>query len=168
MTAQHSDVVNEKKRLSPSLAPYSPVSERAPAVARVLRLAEKKGVDLTRQLNDTVGPAGWSEWLARDILTILEATLREGREKMGPAMRQAYDNALRAAESDFWELVQQAKDHPLETAAAVLITIIAIGVLVELAPFLLEWLGFARAGPVAGEIFCKQKTGHLADLDYVM
>lgn len=115
-------------------------------VLAILRTAEKKGVRLVRQLDDTVGTQGWTEWIAKGVLASLETVIKEGREKMGPAMAQAYDGACEAAKKVF----QFAKDHPVATS--VFLTIVAIGVLAILAPYILEALGFAELGPVEGKL----------------
>lgn len=109
-----------------------------------MHTAEKHGVRLTRQLEDTVGTEGWTEWISEHVLAGLEAVLKDGREKMGPAIGQAFDSASEAAEKVF----QFAKDHPVATAG--LLTILAVGVLVVLAPVVVEALGFAELGPVEG------------------
>ncbi|KAJ9130498.1 hypothetical protein NKR23_g12171 [Pleurostoma richardsiae] len=113
-------------------------------VLSILRAAEKHGVWLTRQLDDAVGVEGWTEWIAERVLAGLEAVLKEGREKIGPAMAQAFDSASEAADKVF----QFAKDHPVATAG--LLTILTVGVLVVLAPVVVEALGFAELGPVEG------------------
>ena len=74
-----------------------------------------------------------------------DGALKAGRKMNGP-MSAAYDKAVEAAEvfKDF------AKDHPLVIAAFV--TVIAIGVLVVLAPGVLELLGFGELGPIEGKL----------------
>ena len=59
-------------------------------------------------------------------------------------MIDAYDSATDAAD----RLFQFAKDHPV--ASAGLLTIVAVGVLVILAPAVVEALGFAELGPLEG------------------
>jgi hypothetical protein len=115
-------------------------------VLSILRTTEKHGVGLTRQLEDAVGAEGWTEWIAQQVLAGLEAVLKEGQEKMGPAMAQAFDSVSEAADKVF----QFAKDHPVATAG--LLTILAVGVLVVLAPVVVEALGFAELGPVEGTL----------------
>ncbi|ETS81176.1 hypothetical protein PFICI_06178 [Pestalotiopsis fici W106-1] len=110
----------------------------------ILRDAEKYGTELEAQLNDLVVSTSWTEWIAENILAGIKAALRDGREKMGQAMTIAYDEAAKAAD----ELFEFAGDHPVLTAG--LITIIAVGILVILAPMIVEALGFAELGPVEG------------------
>lgn len=95
---------------------------------------------------------GWSEWLADRIRQGIEAVLlllenEELERVMGPAMRDAYARACDAAEV-FEGFV---KEHPIATA--VFVTVLAIGILVVLAPWVLEVLGFGELGPVEGEFF---------------
>lgn len=139
--------------LSPQREPSMCTHEKiAVDVVNVLLCAEKHGKDLKKQLDESVGTLGWSEVLAKRILNTLVGAIREGRDRMGPAFAKAYDDAVTEADSLFHQLVQDARDHPLELAATVLITIIAIGVLVVLAPYVLELLGFSELGPVEGKL----------------
>jgi hypothetical protein len=144
--------LSAKPLLSPEYDSFVCAHERlAIDVVTTLLRAEKRGESLKQQLDETVGTFGWSQMLAERILKTLTGAVKEGREKMGPVFVQAYDDAVKAAESHFHKLVQDAKDHPLELVATIIITIIAFGVLVELSPFILELLGFAELGPVAGK-----------------
>jgi len=43
------------------------------------------------------------------------------------------------------------RDHPVEIAASVLLSLLAIGVLVHFVPWLLGVLGFSLEAPVEGE-----------------
>ncbi|KAK5454968.1 hypothetical protein LTS15_005688 [Exophiala xenobiotica] len=60
---------------------------------------------------------------------------------MSGAKKEAYDKALAIA-SDF------TKEHPVLIAA--ILTIVAIGILVYLAPWVVEVLGFGEFGPAEG------------------
>jgi hypothetical protein len=111
----------------------------------ILRAAEKCGAELEAQLDNLVVSTGWTEWIAENVLAGIETALRDGREKMGQAMAMAYDEAARAAD----EVFKFAESHPM--LAAGLITIIAVGILVIMAPMIVEALGFAELGPLEGE-----------------
>lgn len=124
---------------------------RAIDVVNILSCAEKSGESLKQQLDNTVGTLGWSQRLAEHILGTLVRAVKGGREKMGPALAKAYDNATTAADVELHKLVQDAKDHPLEIVAAVLLTALALGVLVAMAPYILEMLGFGELGPIEGK-----------------
>jgi len=67
------------------------------------------------------------------------------REKLGQAFSEAIDTAEAAAKACF----SFAQDHP-EIVAGLLI-IVAVGVLVLMAPWAVEALGFGELGPVAGK-----------------
>lgn len=77
------------------------------------------------------------------ILAVLQTVLEAGKP-LTAAMRSAYDVACRAVE----ETEGFAADHP------VFCTLVALGVLVVLAPYVVEYLGFCagfgEAGPVEG------------------
>lgn len=99
-------------------------------------------------LPTTVNPivhqaGGWSEYLAAKILAALQTVLEAGKP-LNEAVRSAYDVACRAVEvtEGF------AADHP------VFCTLVALGVLVVLAPYVVEYLGFCAGfgelGPVEG------------------
>lgn len=140
-------IVNKepKPTFRPSCSPPSQSREAIVAdVITILRSAEKQGLVLTQQLDDAVEAEGWTEWIAEKVLDGVMNVLKEGREKMGPAMVEAYDKACEAADV----LFQFAQDHPLATAG--LLAIVAVGVLVILAPTIVEVLGFAEFGPVEG------------------
>ncbi|KAK0612177.1 hypothetical protein B0T14DRAFT_440991 [Immersiella caudata] len=123
----------------------------ATKIITILRQAEKPGFALTECLNDAVNPAGWSERLAERVLKVLEDALSAtGRDTWGQALKDAYDKAVIVAGEVFEKLAQEAKEHP--ELAAVLLTLLAIGVMAVLMPWVLEMLGFAAEGPVAGEL----------------
>ena len=108
--------------------------------------ASKGGAPLIAQINGIAHQAGgWSEWLADQTRKSVEVALESGKE-MNAVLAVAYEKACEAAMvfEDF------EKDHPLATA--VFVTVIAIGVLVILAPYMVEILGFGELGPVEGEI----------------
>lgn len=100
--------------------------------------AEKGGQDLKKTLQDIVGERGWTENIAKAILGGLENALNNGVQ-MGQAMREAFNKAVS-------EATGFARDHPI------FCTLIALGILVILMPWVLEALGFAELGPVEGEM----------------
>lgn len=134
---------------APQEKPVDPEQIAANVVA-ILHQAEDGGAKITRSLNDAVSSTGWSKRLANSILQALETTLREGCEKMGPAMARSYDDAGAAAKDNFCLLCELAQSHPREEPGVVLATVIALGVLVDLAPVVVELLGFGAFGPVEG------------------
>lgn len=73
------------------------------------------------------------------MLAKLEQSLREAEKLQGP-LKEAYTKACDAALA----VEGFVKEHP------VFVTVIALGVLVMLTPWVLEVLGFAELGPVEG------------------
>ncbi|KAK1829432.1 hypothetical protein QBC39DRAFT_263136 [Podospora conica] len=127
------------------------VTLAAELLALLIR-ADKPGKALIQRLHDTATTQGrsWSEWLAERVLHGLEETLKGSHEKWGDALADAYARAVAAVEEKFAELWEYAKEHPKEVAAGVVLTLVAIAVLALLTPWVLELLGFAAEGPLAG------------------
>ncbi|EXU95188.1 hypothetical protein X797_011736 [Metarhizium robertsii] len=150
-SAQHAVSETRSNEVFPSPHRYSSNAKKLSIdLVTLLRRSDVRGEELWEKVDQTVGSAGWSELLAENVLKALESTLKESHEKMGTVMKEAYDNAVEAAEHEFQKLVQQAKENPLELAATILVTIVAFGVLAALAPFIVELLGFGELGPAAG------------------
>lgn len=141
--------ISEKAALQPSTRgadkPRLRCDEAASSIVSAMLKANINDTSLDATIQSFVHQAGgWSEYLAKKILTMLEAVLKAG-EQMNPAMQEAYDKACDAA-----KMVEGfAADHPLATAA--FCTLIALGVLVVLAPYALELLGFGELGPIEGK-----------------
>lgn len=110
----------------------------ATKVLTALFNAEKEGKGLEKEVQDIVGDYGWTENIAVGVLRGLSNALSEGVQ-MGQAMKEAYGRAFNEAK-DF------AHDHPI------FCTVLALGILAILMPWLLEALGFAELGPVEGGI----------------
>jgi ElaB/YqjD/DUF883 family membrane-anchored ribosome-binding protein len=124
---------------SESSTPFIPAA--ATKVVLTLQGAEKAGCNLQAAIEDIVTQAGgWSEQIAVSILAMLENILKAG-SPLGQAMKEAYDKACEAAKS----LGEFIHDHPIW------FTIIALGILVILAPAVLQALGFGALGPVEGK-----------------
>ena len=119
--------------------------EAAEAIVAAMMDADKAGPSLDATIQSIVHQAGgWSEYLAAKALAALEAVLKAGKP-LSAAMQVAYDKACEAFEAT----EGFAAEHPIATE--VLITVIALGILVELAPYVLGLLGFAELGPIEGE-----------------
>lgn len=110
--------------------------DTAISILSVLYNAEKPGQCLERAVNDLVGSYGWTESLAEAILNQLQHALKQAIP-MGQAMKDAFDKSMDAA-------IGFAHDHP------VFCTLIALGILVLLAPWVIEVLGFGELGPIEG------------------
>jgi hypothetical protein len=108
-------------------------------VIQAILNAEKDGKHLRRTLDNIVGEYGWTEKVAEWTLAKLEEALKEA-SKLGPALKTAYDKTLEVAE----DIEGFIKEHP------VFCTVIALGVLVIIAPWIIELLGFGELGPIEG------------------
>ncbi|KAH7418853.1 hypothetical protein BKA64DRAFT_655409 [Cadophora sp. MPI-SDFR-AT-0126] len=140
-------LVEKPPQPTPRLSIAVPPHDRATIVADVISIlctAEERGIWLAWQLQNAVGAEGWTDWIAQQVLAGLEVALKEGREKMGPAMAEAFDSASEAADKVF----HSAKDHPKATAGW--LAILAVGVLFKLTPVPIEALGFTELGAVEG------------------
>ncbi|KXH34227.1 hypothetical protein CSAL01_07093 [Colletotrichum salicis] len=118
--------------------PLRSAQDAASEFIDILRTAEKGGKDLERRLRNIVAVNSWTEELAKYILSGVEGLVRH-RDTIGQVVRETVDKSTEAAESVF----EFAKEHP------VFVTIIAIGVLVIIAPWVVEALGFGELGPIA-------------------
>jgi len=108
----------------------------ATEIIRVLQESEKSGEELRNQVARVVGPQNWTESLAKAVLHRLEQGIRAGMQMRGPlqdAFTKAVDNAI-----------EYTHEHPVYT------TVVALGILVILLPWVIEALGFAELGPVEG------------------
>lgn len=119
-------------------------------LVNILRTAQKTTPQLHHDLNSTVAAStsggGWTEGIARAVLNrLVDLVSTESREKLGPAVREALERADEVASGVFGF----ARDHPV--AVAVFCTVLAVGVLWFMAPWVLEVLGYAAEGPVEGE-----------------
>ncbi|KAJ3050223.1 hypothetical protein HK097_008816 [Rhizophlyctis rosea] len=95
-----------------------------------------------------VGAQGWTDSLARKILDGVVTLIQEGGDKMGPAMIDALEKAEEAANA----LFEFSKEHP--EVGIGLLTIIAVGILVVMmAPWVIEALGFAELGPMEEALY---------------
>lgn len=111
--------------------------------------ADKIGSSLRATIQSHVHAAGgWSEYLAKKIVLAMEAVLKAGDTLKGPMqeMKDKAEEALKATEGF-------ATDHPVWMA--VIFTVIALGILVLVAPYAVEWLGFCAGfgelGPIEGK-----------------
>lgn len=109
---------------------------KAQRIFDAVQSAEKPGHELRLSVKQIVHPSAWSDRLVHCILERIERAIHDG-VKMGPALKEAFDKAVAAA-TGF------ACDHPVYA------TLIAIGILVLLLPWVVEVLGFTELGPVEG------------------
>ncbi|WYZ41266.1 hypothetical protein EsH8_V_000161 [Colletotrichum jinshuiense] len=135
---QQQPAVTEKPVGVITRQPVRSAQDAAGEFLDILRTAEKGGKSLERRLRGIVTTTSWTEELAKYILSGVE-TLIQHRDTVGLVVREAMDKSTDAAQSIF----EFAKEHP------VFVTVIAIGVLVLIAPWVIEALGFGELGPVA-------------------
>lgn len=113
----------------------------ASEIIRVMFKAEKDEDEIHTAIRSLVRTNGWYERLAQRILDKLVEALKKGAQ-MGRVMKKAFNKASEKAE-------EFVKDHPVFTA--VLVTVVAIGILVLLVPWVVEALGFGELGPIEGK-----------------
>jgi len=99
-------------------------------------LAAKNDIDL-QELRSTVKTYSWYDGVAKAVLEGLERAIELGQE-MGPVMKEAFERAV-AAVNNVKEWVEA---NPVKT------TLIALGVLALMVPWMLAFLGFSEAGIV--------------------
>ncbi|KAF9698082.1 hypothetical protein EKO04_003800 [Ascochyta lentis] len=130
---------DEKKALN-CTSDARQLDEIAENVVSTILRAEKAGAGLRAELDIVVGPFGWKEYLAEKVLEKLGAALQGAHDKLGPAVCDAYHKA--------WDIANDIEGFVIQHP--VMCTIIALGVLVVIAPWVIEALGFAELGPVEG------------------
>jgi hypothetical protein len=102
--------------------------------------AEKSSSALKTELHKIVLVNGWTEYLAEAVLNALELAVRTGRV-MGPVIKDAYDRAVEEA----MKVKEFVEANPL------FFSLIALGIIALLTPWLLEALGFGLEGIIEGE-----------------
>lgn len=148
-TAEEHGPLLEKSHLSTFTTRTRTPDEVAADIVDLLRNAEKNNCQLKRDLDGIVSTTsgGWTLCVAKGIFNKLAKLLlsNDNCEKMGTAINDALMKVEEIAQVTF----DFARDHPV--AVEVFCTILAIGVLWLMLPWVLEVLGFAAEGPVAGE-----------------
>ena len=149
LSVQPSPRIGKKWQLSNDEA-----AESAESILSAMLDADKRGPSLDATIQSIVHAAGgWSAYLAEKILAALEAVLKAGKQ-LSAAMQEAYDKAYDA----FKKTEGFAADHPMATE--VLCIVIALGILVVLAPYVVELLGFCAGfgelGPIEGKSYFLQ------------
>jgi len=126
-------------------APVSKTDEEtAASILTTLLTAEKPSRSLNITINDIVAQSGgWTERIAVAILNAVQNIIKEG-SPLREAMKDAYEKALDAAAA----VLGFARDHPVLTG--VFCVVIALGILMLLAPAVIHALGFGILGPVEG------------------
>ncbi|KAH7398867.1 hypothetical protein DE146DRAFT_510127 [Phaeosphaeria sp. MPI-PUGE-AT-0046c] len=140
--AQTSSLASYQDEKRSLLSSYQPRASTRVAdnVVAAITLTKFTGPALHMQLDTIVGATGWTENLAKCILEKLSLALQQAHDNLGPVVRNAYHMAWDVAKGIEGFVVE----HPM------FCTIIALGVLVIIAPWVIEALGFAELGPVEG------------------
>ncbi|KIM83390.1 hypothetical protein PILCRDRAFT_69592, partial [Piloderma croceum F 1598] len=108
-------------------------------ILSTLYAADTNDEHLIRRLQNVVHETGWYEDLAAAVLTGLENALK-AEAPMGQAMKDAYEKATQIVA----DVLEFAKEHPVFCA------VVALGILVILAPWAIEAVGFGELGPIEG------------------
>jgi len=108
-------------------------------------LAEKNGIELRQALErlverDTWRQTTWRERFAKAVFEALQKAIETARP-MGDALRDIHEKVKCAVDG----VEGFVKNHPIEC------TLIALGILVLLSPWVIEALGFAEGGILEGE-----------------
>ncbi|KAL5319685.1 hypothetical protein ACEPPN_012741 [Leptodophora sp. 'Broadleaf-Isolate-01'] len=124
------------------LQPTSPTpSELTTALLHTLLTSEKKSLySLRTHLSTQIGAENWSTSLAQHLLDGLIHALNTSAA-MGSTMKEAFDRASGVAE-------EFAREHPV--LVGVMVTLVALGILALVMPWVIEALGFGALGPVEG------------------
>lgn len=131
---------NPSSHLADKHIAYRPQSRTAQEIAAdvlsIILMEDTVDRITKKRLDETLGEYGWVEEIGKAVLHGLEQAIKT-RAKMADAVSQAVQTATEAA-------VGFAKEHP------VYCTLIALGVLAILMPWVIEALGFGELGPIEG------------------
>lgn len=142
---------DEKAALLASHGPRT-ANKVAGDVVSTLLTTSLTGPALHMQLDSVISACGWTENLAKRILEKLTFALQEAQNNLGPVISDAYRKV--------WDVARDIEGFVIEHP--IMCTIIALGVLALVAPWVLSALGFGELGPIEGEIelqrFCERDT----------
>lgn len=138
-TPTHNSIVTITEKSPSQSSPKRSRSDQdiANDILTLLFNASKNDPNLDFKIQAEVSTSGWQQGLAERVFNGLQNALTKGAS-MGEAMKISFERSI----SEAYEF---SSDHPVYFA------IIALGILVLLAPWALEALGFAELGPVEGE-----------------
>lgn len=119
-------------------------TDTANTFVNTIFLAEKTGAELKQSLADILDTNSWRQatWREKFAKAVFEATQKgiETARPMSAALREVYDKVACVVDG----IEGFVKDHPIVCA------LIALGILVLLAPWVIEALGFAEGGILEG------------------
>ena len=122
------DFTHEKKQSTDS---------QAADILSILYAADTN--DELRRLEDIVHATDWYADLAAAVLTGLQNAI-ETEVPMGQALKEAHEKATHV----ILDVLKFGKEHPVFCA------VVALGILVILAPWAIEAIGFGELGPIEG------------------
>ena len=116
-------------------------AQAAESFVDTLFSAEKNGPKLHQALAEIIQTACLEQYFARAVFEALQKAIETARP-MGIALGETYKRVVREIDG----IEGFVKEHPVVCA------VIAIGILVVLAPWVIEALGFAEGGILEGEL----------------
>ena len=137
-TAAQYDVLEERPLDEKKRDPQTTKSLAADILS-TFYAADANDEHLIQRVQDVVHETGWYEELAAAVLTGLENALK-AKAPMGQAMKDAHEKARQVIADVFGF----AREHPVFCA------LVALGIIVILAPWAVEVLGFGELGPIEG------------------
>ncbi|KAF8814571.1 hypothetical protein BYT27DRAFT_7229374 [Phlegmacium glaucopus] len=139
-TAAHYDVLEEQPSFNFTHEKHPQNTEsQAADILSTLYAAHANDKHLNQRLQGIVHETGWYDHLAAAVLTGLENALK-AEAPMGQAMKDAHEKATQIVADIFGF----AKKHPVFCA------VVALGILVILAPWAIGAIGFGELGPIEG------------------
>ncbi len=121
--------------------------ELADEIVAKLFAAKRNDEVLQADLHSAVHAYGLYDGIAAAILEGLKQAIELGKE-MGPVMKDAYEKAVAALN----KVKEWADENP--EMASVIITLMALGVMAVIFPWILTYLGFAESGIIARKFSC--------------
>jgi hypothetical protein len=112
----------------------------AASLVDTIFLSEKTGSELKQTLAAIISTNSWRQNFAKAVFESMQRAIETARP-MGEALRDVYEKAASAVEG----VEGFVRDHPVVCA------LVALGMLVLLAPWVVEALGFAEGGILEGE-----------------
>jgi hypothetical protein len=140
-------------RLTASSCSFEETAQTASSFVNTLFAAEKNGPELHQALAELIETASLKQHFARAVFETLQKAIETARP-MGIALGETYENVVREIDS----IEGFVEDHP------VICAVIAIGILVVLAPWVVEALGFAEGGIVAGKWHLCQAVDDVSEM----
>ncbi|KAM0703647.1 hypothetical protein Q7P35_009586 [Cladosporium inversicolor] len=115
--------------------PDSETTHGADSFINTIFLAEKNGTALRQTLEEIIRTNSWRQNFAKAVFEAMQTAIETARP-MGEALREIYEKVVGVVEG----VEGFVKNHPIVCA------LIALGILVLLAPWVIEALGFAEGG----------------------